>query len=260
MRTVLFFAGVLAAGAFAQAAAFDHTHARYGVVLERFVRDGLVDYRGLHEDPAGLDAYLDTLAAVGRRDFERWSREDQIAFLVNLYNARTLRLIVDHYPVESIKDIGGWFRSPWKLPVVRLFGKAVTLDHVEHDVLRARYEEPRIHFALVCAAMGCPPLRREPYVGARLDAQLDDQGRTFLADRPKNRFEAAEQVLHLSPIFKWFREDFTTEGRTVAGFVRPFLPEDDARRLSPGSVRIRYTDYDWSLNERSRSGAAAAGR
>ncbi|MGH7819703.1 MAG: DUF547 domain-containing protein, partial [Candidatus Binatia bacterium] len=192
----------IAAAALAREAPFDRAHSTYAAVLARFVRDGLVDYAGLRASPGDLDRYLDSAAGVGEADFRRWPRAERIAFLVNLYNAQTLRLVLDHYPVDGIRDIGGWFRGPWRQPVVRLFGRTISLDDVEHGILRKEYDEPRIHFALVCAALGCPPLRAEPYVGERLDAQLDDQGRRFLAERAKNRFDAAEGVLHLSPIFK----------------------------------------------------------
>ncbi|MGH7856506.1 MAG: DUF547 domain-containing protein, partial [Candidatus Binatia bacterium] len=184
---------------------FDRTHDLYASVLERFVDEGLVDYAALQKSPGDLDRYLDSLARVAEAELRDWPEPDRIAFLLNLYNVQTLRLILDHYPVDSIKDIGGFFRGPWRQPVVRLFGETITLDDLEHGILRKQYREPRIHFALVCAARGCPALRREPYVGDRLDAQLDDQGRRFLSEPGKNRFDPAEGVLHLSPIFKWFR-------------------------------------------------------
>ena len=138
---------------------FDQSHSRFDRVLKKFVKDGLVDYAGLKANPGELRRYLDELSTPSEMDFGRWMEKEQLAFLINLYNATTLRLIVDHYPVKSIKDIGNLWKGPWDQPVVRLFGRKVTLNTIEHDILRKNYEEPRIHFALVCAARGCPPLR-----------------------------------------------------------------------------------------------------
>jgi hypothetical protein len=246
--TTLCLVGLLAVRA---DAAFDQSHELYGSVLNRFVRDGLVDYRGLHADPKDLERYLKELAVVVRSEFDHWPRAEQIAFLINLYNAQTLKLIVDHYPVKSIKDIGGFLRGPWSQPVVNVFGETVTLDDIEHGVLRKRYAEPRIHFALVCAAMGCPPLRAEAYVGSRLDAQLDDQARIFLSTSSKNRVDPKARILYLSPIFKWFAADFISKSGSLEVFVRPFLPAHASEALAEGNHEIRYTDYDWSLNDAS---------
>lgn len=233
-------------------AAFDQTHAGFDRLLKRHVRDGWVDYGQFKVDSRPLDDYLNELAAVSRAEFSHWSEKKRLAFLINLYNAATLKLIVDHYPVRSIKDIGGLFSSPWKLEVVRLFGRVTTLHTVEHDILRKQHAEPRIHFALVCAAKGCPPLRAEAYVASRLDEQLDDQVRLFLATPEKNRVAAKERTVYLSSVFKWFAGDFEKKSGSVLKFIEPYLPETDRRALAGGGLKIRYTDYDWSLNERAR--------
>ncbi len=174
----------------------------------------------------------------------------QLAFLINLYNATTLQLITHHYPVKSIKKIGGWFTSPWSLPVVRVWGGTNSLDWLEHEIIRARYAEPRFHFALVCAARGCPPLRAEPFVSTRLEEQLDDQGRIFMGQTEKNRFNEPARTLHLSPIFKWFREDFLADAESIQAFVGRYWNPAEAGKLGQTRLRIRYTDYDWSLNAR----------
>ncbi|MFN0068771.1 MAG: DUF547 domain-containing protein [Limisphaerales bacterium] len=233
------------------ASAFDQTHARWGRVLDTVLSSNRVDYAGLKARPAELDAYLAEVAAVPAAEFASWPRADRLALLLNLYNAATFRLIADHYPVGSIRSIGTLPGAAWRLPVVRLGGQLMTLDHLEHQVIRAEYAEPRIHFALVCAAVSCPPLRPEPFAGARLDAQLDDQTRLFLADADKNRLDAATGTLHLSPIFKWFKEDFTVGDRTLEAWVKPFLPADTARALGAARrVKVKFTDYDWALNGR----------
>ncbi|MCR4295249.1 MAG: DUF547 domain-containing protein, partial [Elusimicrobia bacterium] len=151
--------------------------------LSAHVREGRVDYAGLKKDSAGLDAWLAAAAALDENEFKGRSREQRLAFLINLYNAATLRLILDRYPIASIRDIGpAWDpNKAWKLPAVKVFGRTVTLNQVEHEMIRPVFNEPRVHFALVCAAKGCPPLRSEAYDGSRLDAQLDDQARLFLS-------------------------------------------------------------------------------
>lgn len=218
-------------------------------VLTKHLTNNLVRYAALKADSRGLDEFLGSAAAVSRKQFDAWPQSDQIAFLINVYNAATLKLVTDNYPVKSIKKIGGWFSTPWKQEAVRLFGKTTTLDEVEHGMLRAGYAEPRIHFALVCAAKGCPPLRAEPFTGAKLKDQLADQGRRFLAQSEKNRFENG--VLYLSPIFDWFGADFTASKLTVAEFVGPLLPEAQRKALGKADPKIRFTEYDWSLNDAS---------
>ncbi|HMO65844.1 MAG TPA: DUF547 domain-containing protein [Verrucomicrobiota bacterium] len=233
------------------AAAFDQTHARWGRVLESFLSSNRVDYAALKAKPADLDAYLAEVAGIPAAEFAGWPRADRLALLLNLYNAATLRLIADHHPVRSIRSLGTLPGAAWRMPVVRFGGQLMTLDHLEHRIIRAEYAEPRIHFALVCAAVSCPPLRPEPYTGARLEAQLGDQTRLFLAETDKNRFDAATGTLHLSPIFQWFKEDFTAGGGTLESFVAPHLPPEAAEALQAAKrVRVKFTAYDWALNGR----------
>lgn len=247
-RLALLLAGFVAA---LPVQAFDQTHARWGRVLDAVLRSNRVDYAALQARPAELDAYLAEVAAVPAAEFAGWPRADRLALLLNLYNAATLKLIADHHPVKSIRDIGTLPGAAWRMPVVRLGDRLMTLDHLEHRIIRPEYAEPRIHFALVCAAVSCPPLRPEPFTGAKLEAQLGDQARLFLADTAKNRFDAATGTLHLSPIFKWFQEDFTAGGHTLESYVAPQLPPDAAAALNSAKrVRVRFTDYDWALNGR----------
>lgn len=228
--------------------AFDHTHSRLAKVLSAQVTNGAVDYAALKSSPAELRSYLNETAAVKEDEFKKWAQPQQVAFLLNLYNAATLQLVADHYPVASIKKIGGLFGSPWKQEVVRLWGRTITLAELEHGLLRARYTEPRIHFALVCAAKSCPPLRAEPYLPEKLDVQLTDQAKRFFAQPEKNRVEVATKTLWLSPIFKWFADDFSKDGRTLPEFVAPFFTEADAKSLRSGNFKVKFSDYDWSLN------------
>jgi hypothetical protein len=229
---------LLSAVAWAQE--FDHNHGVYDAVLKTYVNDGRVNYKALKAAPKALDQYLNTLAAVSDVQFKGWAEPQQIAFLVNLYNASTLRMILDHYPVNSIKDIGSFLRGPWDQPVVRLLGKTITLNNLEHDILRKDYNEPRLHMALVCAAKGCPPLRSEAYTAERLNEQLDDQSRIYLASPAGLRIDRTQGEAHLSAIFKWYGKDFPS----VPAFVAKHSGQSIDR------LKIRYLDYDWSLNER----------
>jgi len=248
-RFLTFFAAFLFA---ATAQAFDPTHAAFDRVLKQHVRDALVDYRGLKAAPGPLDDYLAQLAAVTESEFTGWPEKERLAFLINLYNAATLKLIVINYPVKSIRSVGWLPGSAWKQKDVQLFGEKVSLDHVEHDLIRKNYREPRAHFALVCAARGCPPLREEAFVGNRLEAQLDDQGKIFLGTPSKNRVDTGTRTVYLSPIFKWFAGDFEGAAGTVIEFVAPFFPEASRDALAQGDFKVDYTDYDWSLNDQAK--------
>ena len=232
--------------------AWDPIHSAWTAILQdRVSDDGRVDYKGLVEEPAPLKAYLRTLSRVSEETFESWEDSEQIAFLINLYNAATVALVTERYPVSSIRDIGGLLQSPWKLATVSLFGSMISLDDIEHGRLRRDYAVPEIHFALVCAAMGCPPLRNEAFNGIDLQSQLRDQGSRFFRQQHKNYLDEASNTIHLSPIFKWFETDFETPERSrisiALDYMAPERPEWKQRRW-----KIRFTNYDWSLNEQAR--------
>ncbi|HZI32771.1 MAG TPA: DUF547 domain-containing protein [Candidatus Binatia bacterium] len=234
---------------------FDQTHQRLDDVLHRYVKNARVDYAGLKAHPQELNRYLDEIAAVTKSNFTQWSEKQQLAFLINGYNAYTLKLILDHYPIKSIKDIGHFWSGPWDQPVVHLFGKTIMLNTIEQDMLRKNYHEPRIHFAIVCASSGCPPLRNEAYVATRLDKQLNDQARQFLANRNKNRVDQTAHVIYLSPIFKWYAGDFEKNAGSVLKFIKPFWPDSERAELEKAgsdNFQIEYTDYDWSLNAQGK--------
>ena len=231
--------------------AFDHEHRAWTRLLEQYVKDGRVDYAGLRREarPA-LSGYLDLLSAVSRTCYARWMREQRLAFWINAYNAYAVELILEHYPVRSIRAIGWWpgaaFRTKF-IPMKDFTGGDLSLEDVEHEHLRKEFREPRIHFAIVCASVSCPPLRSEAYRATDLERQLDDQARRFLADPTKNRFDPKSRTLHLSSIFKWFRGDF--EG-TLPAFVARYVDPATAAALREPGVRVEFLDYDWSLNGR----------
>lgn len=243
----LLLALTLGLAASASGATYDHSHAAFDALLKARVNDGLVDYAGLKAERAPLDAYLAASGAVTMADFQHWTREDQLAFLINVYNAATLQLIVDAYPVDSIKSLGSLVKSPWSRETVVLFGKNISLDTLEHKIIRKNYAEPRIHFALVCAARGCPTLRNEAYQGVRLKEQLESQTKAFLTTPAKNRVEAEKKTLFLSPIFKWYKEDFETTSKSLVTFVAPYMGATEGATLE--GYDVTYTDYDWSLND-----------
>ena len=216
----------------------------YGELLKKYVRNGKVDYAGFKTEEAKLDRYLKILENV---DSGILSRNEQFAFYINAYNAWTIKLILSGYPgVTSIKDLGSLLKSPWKKKIVRIDGKVITLDHVEHEILRPRYKDPRVHFAINCAAKSCPPLRPEPFNGNILDRQLDDSTRSFINNPQSYRLDDSE--LYVSTIFKWFSEDFNED---IFGFFLKYATGNLKKELKSKSERIvvKYIEYDWSLNE-----------
>lgn len=259
----------------APAQTFDH--ATLDTVLALYVQDGRVDYTALKYGRAPLDRYLDQLGSVAADEFAGWPEADQIAYLINAYNAYVLETVIDNYPIEgsgffkkltspkrfgfpesSIRHIDGVFdRIPH-----RVAGAEMTLDEIEHTALRARYDEPRVHFALVDAAVSGPPLRGEAYRGARLDEQLDDQGRRFLNDPRRNRFEIERGRVYLSKVFDWHSEDFEKfavepdhdgdrAGAGVLSFVSPYLIGRVAEFLETGEYSVQFESYDWTLNDQA---------
>lgn len=266
----------------APAAAQNFSHAAFDRVLADYVWASRVDYAALKADRALLDRYLDQLAAVTAEEFEGWSEPEQIAYLINAYNAYTIETIIDHYPIKgsgffkklvapkrfafpsnSIRHIDGVFdRIPH-----RVAGRELTLDGIEHETLRVKYNEPRIHLALVCAAVSCPPLRAEAYRGERLDEQLDEQGRAFLNDPRLNRFMLEAREIWLSKIFDWFGDDFRqfASGSGYAGdekiagvlsFISRYLSDRAQRFVEGGDYEVRFLDYDWTLNDQAVAAAS----
>ncbi len=236
----------------ADCAAFDHDHAAWTALLSKYVAKGRVDYTGWKRDgrPA-LDAYVASLAGFGADCFARLSREQQMALLINAYNANTVRLILDNLPLESIRKIGFLPGSAFRLDFITLPAAGageISLDDIEHGILRKDYADARIHFALVCAARSCPPLRSEAYRGAALSAQLDDQGRSFLGDTSKNRWDPSNNTLFLSRIFDWFEEDFVKARGSITAFVAPYLPGPAGKAAAAPGTRVEFLEYDWSLN------------
>ena len=249
-------------------AQFDHTHAAWAALLKKHVvlLDGAkasqVRYAGFQQDRAQLKHYLEGLGKVSAADFQGWSKSQQLAFLINAYNAATVEKVLTRYPnIRSIWDFGKLIGNPFKDKFIRLLGSEMSLDNIEHDTIRAdgAYNDPRIHFAVNCASVGCPMLREEPYVADRLDAQLEEQTVRFLSDRSRNRFNPAAGTLEVSKIFDsspWYGGDFRRgwKGFTaLEGFFAKYanLLADkpaDQQLIRDHKAAIRHLDYDWVLN------------
>jgi len=175
------------------------------------------------------------------------SKKEKLAFWINSYNIFAIKMVQDHFPVESIKDAGSFFNPVWDKEVGVVGGKKVTLSEIEHEILR-KMGEPRIHAAIVCASVSCPDLRKEIYKAENLNAQLDDQVKRFLENRGKGlRIEKEEGKVWLSSIFKWFKEDFESNGGVLA-FVSKYVSQNEAIYLKRERVKISYMNYDWNLN------------
>ena len=241
IATTIMMAGVWGAGEGLHAAQVDN--ALFASLLSRHVKNGVVDYKGFQDDEAVLDQYLDVLAAV---DTQRLTKDERFAFYVNAYNAWTIKLILSRYPdLGSIKDLGTFFSSPWKKKIARIDGGLLTLDQIEHDMLRKRFKDPRVHFAVNCASKSCPPLQETPFTGQRLNEQLDRAAAAFINAPGFNRLDG--ETLWVSKIFDWFAEDFNGD---VVGYFINYAEGPLRHQLEKnnGRVTVRYLDYDWSLN------------
>lgn len=253
-----------ATGSAANLAPFSHD--AWDALLKKHVRwnatgtASSTSYAGFQRDHSHLKRYLAVLSAVPKKSFDTWDAPTQRVFLINAYNAYTVELILSAYPgIESIRELGGLITSPWKQRFFRLLGQERHLDDIEHGLLRGApgFDEPRIHFAVNCASIGCPALRPEAFGAATLDAQLEDQTRRFLSDRVRNRLDRSENVLYLSSIFDWYGGDFS-KGYRGADRLEVFLSrywqalglsQAEAKALQAGQYEIEFLDYDWSLND-----------
>jgi hypothetical protein len=247
-------------------AAFDHRHSAWDALLAQHVvvapagHASTLRYAALQGRAGPLEAYLDSLSAVSAQAYGSWSRPQQLAFLINAYNAHTVALILTRYPnLKSIKDLGSFVQSPWKKKFFRLLGQERSLDELEHEMIRApgTFDDPRIHVAVVCASTGCPMLRNEAIVAERLDNQLDDALRRFLSDRTRNRFDAATGTLAVSKIFDWYRKDFEQGHQGYDSLQAVFARHAEVLAGTPqaqadiraGRYKLAFLDYDWALND-----------
>jgi hypothetical protein len=221
------------------------SHAPLTELLKKHVApNGEVNYKGFIKDSLALNQYLKQLSDNPPQN--NWTREDQLAYWINAYNAFTVQLIIRNYPLKSIKDIGSkikipFVNTPWDLKFVRIGKEKFDLNNLEHDILREKFKEPRIHFAIVCASVSCPRLLNEAYVGAKLNQQLEAQARGFINDKSRNKISA--NAAELSQIFNWFRGDFTRNGT-----LTDFLNRYSSIKINK-NAQLTYLDYNWNLNE-----------
>ena len=242
-------------------AEFDHTHAGLTAVYGVALSGGLIDYAGLRAKPKALDAYLKQLAATTPAQHAKWSRDQRFAFWINAYNAFTIQLIRDEGPVKSIKDLGGFFSSPWEKKFIPMpafdpekKNKKITLDEIEHELLRPVFKDARVHAAINCASLGCPPLRATAFSAEGLGEQLDDQVGVWLADPTRNQVSPKGGKIRVSKIFDWFEEDFGKNDEAVARWIADHVGDEavaKALRAAAKEVDVRYLDYDWKINAQS---------
>lgn len=258
--------------AFAGARQGGFDHSQWDRILKQYSDNGLVDYQGLQENHQVLQEYLTALESVSPSELEAWNREEQMAFWINAYNAITIEGILRNYPIKygglvarlrfprsSIRQIGDF----WDTVFIKPAGKAVTLNDIEHKILRGQFKDPRVHFALVCASIGCPNLRREAYTAERLDRQLEEDAYRFINDSRKVKLDRDSNILYLSSIFDWYSSDFVTNENSkthfaeydssyqgVLEFISKYLSQADTAYIINERPKIKFLKYDWSLNEK----------
>jgi hypothetical protein len=250
---------------------FDHSHREFDHLLKKFVANGLVDYRGLQAEADLLCRYTGSLAGVEQSTVQGWSPDRQLAFWINAYNALTIQTIVRRYPIRSRSLVGLFFPRNSILQIAGVWNRlnfavgrrTLTLGEIEHEILRKNFEEPRIHFAIVCASSSCPRLRHEAYRFDILQDQLHDQAVQFINDPIRGvRFDAEKNRLHVSKIFKWFKEDFESHqatGNPIIAYIRPYLNNNSITEALAKNrdIRLSYLPYDWSLNEQTHANRPA---
>jgi hypothetical protein len=238
----------------ARPAAFDHS--AWDALLREHVENGSVDYDAFQASPE----FASYLEALDDADLGSLDGPERLALWINAYNAYTIQLINVHGERRSIRDINKTLgilegKGPWREPIAKVGGRTLTLDDVEHAIIRKEFDEPRIHFALVCAAVGCPPLRSEAYTGERLESQLDDQARIFVRESPSlNRVDVRNGTVYASPIYaEWYREDFGGTNASIGRFLAAYYPDGPERKLlESGRFKLVPTAYDWTLNSRAK--------
>jgi hypothetical protein len=223
------------------------SHDLFTQLLRKHVTiDGKVDYNGFKKDSVSLNKYLDLLSTTPPNE-KTWTKNDQMAYWINVYNAFTIKLITQYYPIASVKDIGSsiqipFVNTPWDIKFIKIGSERLDLNNVEHGILRKKFDDPRIHMALVCASKSCPILLNEAYEGQKLDAQLDKQTKAFLSDPNRNKISPAKA--QISMIFKWYGMDFNKNGGSVKSFINKY----SAAKIKD-DVSLEFLEYDWQLNK-----------
>ena len=246
-------------------------HSSFDQLLQTYVKKGFVDYKSLKLNKTQLVSYLKNIEQVNPTDFETWSKEEKMAFWINAYNAITLEGILRNYPIKwggflakrrfpqnSIRQISKF----WDTVFIKPMGKNLTLNQIEHEILRKEFNDPRIHFVIVCASIGCPILESQAFFAEDLNQRLDQASENFVTDSEKVRLDKQKDVLFLSSILDWYKEDFKKsdysdrilnnyrkKDRGLVEFVLNYIGKTEKNYILQHQPKIKYLDYDWSLNE-----------
>ncbi len=241
---------------------FDPGYKIYATVLAKSVNGEAIDYKQLKENRLSLDTVVAQFSALSSEAYARMTTSESMTFWINAYNAITLRSIIDAYPVQSIRDIKGvWKEKQWNVA-----GRIVTLDEIEHSILRPDYKDPRVHFAVNCASVGCPPLLPVPFKPEQLDSQLHEVSAQFVNHLTRNKIDINRATISTTQIFEWFGDDFIAlyggdqqfsylekKDAAIMNFIYTYANETNANLLSSYEKwSLEYYDYDWSLNDIER--------
>jgi len=271
MAVFLCFAGNIMAQPTQDLTPFNQNHTIFTKLLQENVKDGKVNYQGFIDSPE-FDKYLKTLDIIDPEDFSKWTEKQKIAFWINAYNAFTIKAIIDNYPIQRSFTLIGIFYAPknsilqipgvWKKLKFKAVGQEVTLDHIEHGILRKDFNQPRIHAAINCASISCPDLRNEAYLADKIDKQLDDSSKNFVNSKTKGVFiDKNKNKIKVSKIFKWFGDDFysnyhkqefndkSDKQNGTLGFIYKYINDDKKEYLLSDVYKLEYMPYDWGLNE-----------
>ena len=236
--------------------AFASDYSSWQKFLDLYLKNDLVNYSAVQTNPALFNTIVSQSENVKKEEYDGWTQDEKKAFWINAYNIEAIKLVLDHYPLKRSLGLQA-LRYPansiqqipdvWNQEALTILGKKVSLNYIENEILRKEFQDPRIHFAIVCASLGCPVLRDEPYVFDLLDSQLNDAVTKFMRDPKKFNYGAYNNTFYfyLSPIFKWFKEDFEKAGGSIA-FIKKYIPQN---KSLPDSGKIQWLEYDWSLNE-----------
>lgn len=232
---------------------FAQSNSIFSELLQKYVKDGLVDYKNLKND----EEFKSYLSQLSKTDPTEFTRNEKLAFWINAYNAFTLQIVMVNYPIKSITDLneGGKLlnnlegKTVWDKKFISINKKKYSLNEIEHNILR-KMDEPRIHFALVCASISCPELRNEAYGAGEIDEQLLDDTKKFLNDKEKNHYDLKNRKAYISKLFDWFRVDFGDTDENILMFISDYLPKDISTDISLNisDWKIKYNNYNWNLN------------
>ena len=223
------------------------SHDLFDQVLQEYADEaGQVNYTKLKANPEKLEKYLDLLAVANLTEL---SYNAQLAFWVNAYNALVIKGVIDHYPTTSVRKIK-WFGGFFYRLKFQVAGQTYSLNQIEHDIIRTEFVDPRVHFVLVCASTSCPPLANSAFSAETIEERLETATFNFIQNPDKVRIDRSKREVHLSKIFKWYKNDFNEGYDGVADFLADYLPPEDADFVSANDVKFHYMDYDWTLNDK----------